>query len=161
MEVQSFIRRFVPSLSALIVFEAAAPHVNFTEAAEDLGLTQSGISHQIANLETLLGVTFFERIGSRLVLTDVAKKAYRAEIAEALDRIEQASVTCVRGQSLERRLLIVIARHMSASASVTGASVSMSLGTLCSSRRGCRSPPNAIAGAHRLRHMRLGKPPPL
>ena len=160
MEVQSFIRRFGPSLSALMVCEAAARHVNFTEAAEDLGLTQSGISRQIANLETLLGVKLFERVGSRLVLTDVAK-AYRAEIAEALDRIEQASVTCVRGQSLERRLLIVIARHMSASASVTGASVSMSLGTLCSSRRGCRSPPNAIAGAHRLRHMRLGKPPPL
>jgi predicted transcriptional regulator len=41
------VRRFLPSLSALYAFDAAARHLNFTRAAEDLGITQSGISRQI------------------------------------------------------------------------------------------------------------------
>jgi DNA-binding transcriptional LysR family regulator len=98
-------RRFVPSLSALLAFEAAARHMNFTKAAEDLSVTQSGISRQISNLEALLGAKLFERVGSRLVLTEVAK-SYLTEISSGLSQIEQASVNCVRGQSLETALMI-------------------------------------------------------
>ncbi len=70
-------RRFLPSLSALQAFDSAARHRSFTRAADDLGLTQSGISRQIGNLETSLGNKLFERIGSRLVLTDVGRTVYR------------------------------------------------------------------------------------
>ncbi|MDG6400937.1 LysR family transcriptional regulator, partial [Pseudomonas quasicaspiana] len=58
-------RRFLPSLSALQAFEASARHLNFTRAAEDLSVTQSGISRQITNLEQFLGMRLFERSGSR------------------------------------------------------------------------------------------------
>ncbi|NIY79848.1 MAG: LysR family transcriptional regulator [Rhodobacteraceae bacterium] len=98
-------RRFVPSLTALLAFESAARHMNFTKAAEDLAVTQSGISRQISNLESLLGAKLFERVGSRLVLTEVAK-SYLNEITSGLNQIEQASVNCVRGQSLEAALMI-------------------------------------------------------
>ncbi|WP_095588158.1 LysR substrate-binding domain-containing protein [Actibacterium ureilyticum] len=98
-------RRFTPSLTALLAFEAAARHMNFTKAAEDLSVTQSGISRQISNLEALLGVKLFERVGSRLILTEIAK-SYLNEISSGLDQIEQASVNCVRGQSLEAALMI-------------------------------------------------------
>lgn len=54
-------RRFVPSLSSLQAFEFAARYMNFTKAAEDRSITQSGVSRQITNLETQLGVKLFER----------------------------------------------------------------------------------------------------
>ncbi|MBE3636653.1 LysR substrate-binding domain-containing protein [Mangrovicoccus algicola] len=100
-------RRFLPSHTALQAFESAARYMSFTKAAEDLSITQSGVSRQIANLEGLLGVKLFERVGSRLVLTDAAR-GYLPEITAALDRIEQASVSCVRGRSLQEALTIGI-----------------------------------------------------
>ena len=49
-------RRKIPSTSALNAFEAAARHASFTEAANELALTQSAICRQIAGLEAFLGV---------------------------------------------------------------------------------------------------------
>ncbi|WP_161556129.1 LysR family transcriptional regulator [Mangrovicoccus ximenensis] len=100
-------RRFVPSHAALLAFESAARHMSFTRAAEDLAITQSGISRQISSLETLLGVRLFERAGSRLILTEPAR-AYLAEVTAALDMIERASVNCVRGATLEDALRICV-----------------------------------------------------
>ena len=48
-------RPHVP-LTALRAFEATARHLSFRLAAEEMGITQSAISHQIATLETLLNV---------------------------------------------------------------------------------------------------------
>lgn len=98
-------RRFLPSLSALLAFDAAGRHGSFTKAAEDLSLTQSGISRQIGNLETFLGLRLFERIGSRIVLTR-AGDAYLKEISPLLDQIERASIDTVRGRKLDDRLLV-------------------------------------------------------
>ena len=98
-------RRFLPSLSALLAFDAAGRHGSFTKAAEDLSLTQSGISRQIGNLESFLGLRLFERIGSRIVLTR-AGDAYLKEISPLLDQIERASIDTVRGRTLDDRLLV-------------------------------------------------------
>ena len=98
-------RRFLPSLSALHAFEAASRQLSFTRAAEDLGITQSGISRQIRNLEEYLGVALFERLGSRLVLTDTGA-VYAKEIGQALDRLEEASIDAVRGRKANAGLLI-------------------------------------------------------
>jgi len=98
-------RRFLPSLSALVAFESAGRHGSFTKAAEDLSITQSGISRQIGNLESFLGVRLFERIGSRIVLTHVGN-SYLDEISQVLDQIERASIDTVRGRKLDDRFLI-------------------------------------------------------
>ena len=98
-------RRFLPSLSALVAFESAGRHGSFTKAAEDLSITQSGVSRQIGNLESFLGVRLFERIGSRIVLTN-AGQSYLDEIAQVLDQIERASIDTVRGRKLDDRFLI-------------------------------------------------------
>ena len=98
-------RRFLPSLSALQAFEAAGRHGSFTRAAEDMAMTQSGVSRQINNLESFLGVRLFERIGSRIVLTQ-AGGSYLADISLLLDQIEQASIDAVRGRKLDDRLLV-------------------------------------------------------
>lgn len=83
-------RRFVPSLSALMAFEASARLASFTRAAEELNLTQGAISRQIKLLEDQLGVTLFERVRQRIVLTD-AGKFYAAEIRQTLDRFASAT----------------------------------------------------------------------
>lgn len=98
-------RRYLPSLSALHAFEAAARYMSFTRAAEDLGLTQSGISRQIRNLENFLGVPLFHRSGPRLVLTEVGATYYR-DLALSLDRLQEISIDAVRGRSVDSSLMI-------------------------------------------------------
>ncbi|MGB8555087.1 MAG: LysR family transcriptional regulator, partial [Pseudolabrys sp.] len=46
--------RRLPQLSALRAFEAAARHVSFTRAAEELSVTQGAVSHQVKALESEL-----------------------------------------------------------------------------------------------------------
>lgn len=99
------LRRFLPSLSALQAFDSAARHMSFTRAAEDLMLTQSGISRQIGNLESYLGVRLFERVGSRLVLTD-SGQSYAADVEDMLDRLEEVSIDVVRGRRANASLMI-------------------------------------------------------
>lgn len=98
-------RRFLPTLSTLQAFEAAARQLSFTKAADDLGITQSAISRQIKNLEEFLGIQLFERYGSRVVLTD-AGKAYAETIHSAIDRLEVASIDIVRGRRAEEALKV-------------------------------------------------------
>lgn len=59
-----------PSMSALRALEAAARHLSYTRAAEDLFVTQSAISHQIKHIEDLWGVDLFQRRGRTLILTE-------------------------------------------------------------------------------------------
>jgi LysR family glycine cleavage system transcriptional activator len=60
----------LPPLGALRAFEAAARHLSFTKAGEELFVTQAAISHQIKALEDHLGVPLFRRLNRALLLTD-------------------------------------------------------------------------------------------
>ena len=51
----------LPSLNGLRAFEAAARHMSFSKAAEELHVTQTAISHQIRKLEEQLGIRLFVR----------------------------------------------------------------------------------------------------
>src|ERR1700749_3551111 len=62
-------RAAVP-LNALRAFEAAARHLSFTRAADELCVTQTAISHQVKGLEARLGVALFRRSNRGLSLTD-------------------------------------------------------------------------------------------
>jgi LysR family glycine cleavage system transcriptional activator len=59
----------IPSISVLRCFEAAAKHQSFTAAAEELGLTQSGVSRQVKELEDQIGAALFRREGRGIRLT--------------------------------------------------------------------------------------------
>ena len=63
----------LPSLNGLRAFEAAARHLSFTNAATELNVTQTAISHQIRRLEEELGIQLFVRQNRALALTPQAK----------------------------------------------------------------------------------------
>jgi LysR family glycine cleavage system transcriptional activator len=63
----------LPSLNGLRAFEAAARHLSFTNAAAELNVTQTAISHQIRRLEEELGIRLFVRQNRALALTPEAR----------------------------------------------------------------------------------------
>ena len=63
----------LPPLNALRVFEAAARHLSFKEAAAELNITQAAVSHQIKSLEEYLGVQLFKRAARGVQLTEAAR----------------------------------------------------------------------------------------
>jgi LysR family glycine cleavage system transcriptional activator len=79
-------RKLIPPLSALIAFESASRWGSFSRAAEELSLTQSAISRQIALLEGFVGVDLFERRRQRVFLTE-AGRFYGQEIHALLNRL--------------------------------------------------------------------------
>lgn len=59
----------LPPLNAIRAFDAAARHLNFSRAAEELGVTQGAISKQVIALEDYIGARLFERLPGGLSLT--------------------------------------------------------------------------------------------
>lgn len=90
-------RRVLPSLPSLTIFEAAARHSSFTRAAEELNLSQSAVSKQIQSLESFLRLRLFERIRQRIVLTE-AGQLYLARVREALEILESATMEALAHQ---------------------------------------------------------------
>ena len=66
--------RSLPPMNWFRVFEAAARHLKFTAAAQELGITQSAVSQQIRLLELRLGTELFLRQARGLLLTDAGRK---------------------------------------------------------------------------------------
>lgn len=83
-------RRRLPPLNALRTFEAAARHLGFTRAAEELNVTQAAVSHQVRALEDYLGVRLFRRRGRTLTLSE-AGQALLPGLQDAFDRIEDSA----------------------------------------------------------------------
>ena len=80
----------LPPLELLRSFEAAARALSFTKAAQELHLTQSAVSRQIAQLEESLGVPLFERRHRAIVLTEAGRIFQRAAV-ECLERLRDAT----------------------------------------------------------------------
>jgi len=87
----------MPPLNPLRVFEVAARLQSFSRAAEELRVTQSAVSRQIATLEGYLGAQLFAREQARVVLTK-AGAAYCKQIAPALKAIETATEAMLRAR---------------------------------------------------------------
>lgn len=99
--------REIPSFAALQAFEAAARHMSFTKAAEELFLSQSAISRQVQALEDSVGTSLFRRAGNRLVLTDPGQN-YRDEIAPHLEGIRNATVRLMAFKGTGERLRVCV-----------------------------------------------------
>jgi LysR family transcriptional regulator, glycine cleavage system transcriptional activator len=94
----------LPPLSAVRVFEAAARHGSFKNAAEELNITASAVSHAVQNLEDWLGVELFRRGGGKLELTEPGT-AYAAAVGEAMRSIAEATAR-LPGRRAQGRLSI-------------------------------------------------------
>jgi len=82
-------RRKLPPLNALRAFEAAARHVSFKLAAEELCVTSTAISHQIRHLENLIGYKLFERTPRSIALTDAGRRLFPV-LRDGFDRFSRA-----------------------------------------------------------------------
>jgi DNA-binding transcriptional LysR family regulator len=93
----------LPPLAQLEAFEASARHLSFTKAADELALTQSAVSRQIAALEEHYALPLFRRLHRALRLTDDGQRLYRA-VTDVLSRLHEVSAELRR----ERRVKTVV-----------------------------------------------------
>lgn len=88
----------LPGTRALRTFEAAGRHLNFTRAADELGLTPAAVSYQIKEIEDQLGVTLFTRTSRTIRLTDAGAVLLDATI-ESLELLGRAAT---RARKMQR-----------------------------------------------------------
>jgi LysR family glycine cleavage system transcriptional activator len=82
-------RKSLPPLDTLVFYEAAYRHLNFSDAAAELFVSQAAVSKRIQQLETWLGVELFDRSGRKLLPTE-AGRALADKTAVSLDFLHQA-----------------------------------------------------------------------
>jgi LysR family transcriptional regulator, glycine cleavage system transcriptional activator len=97
-------RRRPIGLASLRGFESAARHLSFTVAAEELHLTQSAVSRQIASLEREVGQRLFVRKTRALTLTSSGERLLRSvrQVLVSVDR----TVDEIRGQTAAPRVVV-------------------------------------------------------
>lgn len=116
----------LPPLNSLRAFEAAARHLSFRKAAEELHVTPAAISHQLKGLEDYLGVRLFRRGNRRVELTPVAQAAAQQmhagfkAIVDAVEHLRQgdrsnlltvSAAPAFAGKWLMPRLYRFVSRH--------------------------------------------------
>ena len=92
------------NLTWLRTFEAAARHLNFTETASELGLTQTAVSLHIRSLEERLGSRLFHRRARHLSLTEIGQ-AYVPTVRQSLSDIGLAT-TSLFGTATSRMITL-------------------------------------------------------
>ncbi|MGC2776756.1 MAG: LysR family transcriptional regulator, partial [Bradyrhizobium sp.] len=76
--------RRLPPFGPLLAFDAVARHRSFTRAADELGVTQSAVSHQVRRLEDFFGVKLLNRLNPGIELSGDGAKLL-GELAPLLD----------------------------------------------------------------------------
>jgi DNA-binding transcriptional LysR family regulator len=94
----------LPPLDQLEAFEAAARHLSFTRAADELALTQSAVSRQIAALEDFFGVALFQRLHRALRLSAEGLLLQRA-VLDVLQQLHEVS-TALRGPARTKTVVV-------------------------------------------------------
>lgn len=79
----------LPPLNAVRVFEAAARHLSFTKAAEELGMTQAAVSYQIKILEERMGAALFLRGPRQVSLSEIGQKL-APQVSESFSLLQNA-----------------------------------------------------------------------
>jgi LysR family glycine cleavage system transcriptional activator len=88
----------LPGTRALRTLEAAGRHLNFTRAADELGLTPAAVSYQIKEIEDQLGLILFTRTSRAIRLTESGRILFEAA-TDALDLLNRA---VARGRKIAR-----------------------------------------------------------
>ena len=99
-------------LNALRVFDAAARHLSFTRAADELAVTPAAVGQQIRALEDMLGVVLFRRTPKGLELTGEAEAGLDA-LRQGFLQFEESVRAMQAGQS-SQSLTIAAPRDLTA-----------------------------------------------
>lgn len=87
------------TLRQLVVFDAVARHLSFSKAAEELHLSQPGVSMQVRQIESFVGLPLTEQVGKRIFLTEAGRNVQHAarnisaqltDLGNALERLKGA-----------------------------------------------------------------------
>ena len=105
-------RRILPPLNQLRAFEAAARHLSFKQAADELNVTPAAVSHQVKALEAFWGRKLFRRLNNALALTD-AGECYHPLLTEGFGKLAEAGTRLAGRES--RAVLTVAVLHSLAS----------------------------------------------
>lgn len=103
-----------PSINALRAFEAVARHLSFTEAGQELHLTQAAVSYRIRTLEDQLGVNLFLRIKHGIELSP-AGGAYLLIARDVLRRLERGAESLKRDRGSNKAPVRILATEAFAS----------------------------------------------
>src|ERR1700712_1011912 len=95
--LSAYMRRKIPPLQTLVCFDAAARHESYTRAAQELALTQSAVSRQIATLEAFVGIALFRRTRHGVALT-ASGAAYARQITKRLEAMERDTLDAMAHQ---------------------------------------------------------------
>lgn len=81
-----------PTLRQFQVFEAVARNLSFSRAAEELHLSQPGVSMQVKQLEEITGLPLFEQIGKKIYLTNAGQEVYQTchTVAQQITDLDDA-----------------------------------------------------------------------
>lgn len=99
--------KYIPPLPTMRALDAAVRHESFSAAADELGITQSAISHQIKDLEIKLGISLFRRLARHTVPTEDARNLARG-IVSGMSRISDAVEEIIRRQDLDSLTISVL-----------------------------------------------------
>ena len=92
-------RRRLPPLRSLRAFEAAARHLSFERAGDELAVTPSAVGQQVKSLEAWLGLPLFVRLPSKgVALTSVGER-YAASISDMLDQLNEATARALKPEA--------------------------------------------------------------
>jgi len=80
----------LPPLNSLVAFEAAARHLSFTRAADEISVTQGAVSRQVRVLEEFLGARLFVRDTRNLRMTSIGAQYYET-VRNSLHEISQST----------------------------------------------------------------------
>lgn len=98
--------RPLPPLNGLRAFEAAARHLSFTKAAQELGVTPAAIGHQVKALEDYLQTPLFHRLTRALRLTEAGRAAL-PELSQGFDQLA-AGVAQIRKRRDDNELTVSV-----------------------------------------------------
>lgn len=96
-----------PGIRTLRTLAAAGRHLNFTRAADELGLTPAAVSFQIKEIEAVLGCELFLRSGRTMELTDAGQILCSAA-EDAIDTMNRAVSRIVRQKRDARQLKVTV-----------------------------------------------------
>ncbi|WP_261971660.1 LysR family transcriptional regulator [Prosthecodimorpha staleyi] len=96
----------LPSLNALVAFEAAVRCGTFSKAAKELGVTSPAISRMIGRLELHLGLQLFRRTPSGVVLTEEGDRLF-SSVSGSFDNIERTVIELVDRKRMARRPIVL------------------------------------------------------